>query len=128
MAQPENKESKVGREQQYVGHSNEEAHAANIDEHDTTVWAALKGYKWGVFWSLIVSMSVVMEGEFRRTEYCSRDGQKLNDRFSAGYDTILMGNFLGFPAFQQQFGDYHGEETGWQVPAAWRMCLFTSSG
>ena len=63
MAQQLDKETKAGGQQQYVEHSNEEAQAANIDEHDTSVRAALKGYKWGVFWSLIVSMSVIMEGE-----------------------------------------------------------------
>lgn len=31
-----------------------------------------------------------------------------------------MGNFLGFPAFQKQFGEDHGGDAGYQVAAAWR--------
>ncbi|KAK7974374.1 hypothetical protein PG989_016222 [Apiospora arundinis] len=81
-----------------VGKSHGDAQAGNIDEHNTSVREALLNHRWAVMWSLTVSMSVIMEG----------------------YDTILMGNFLGFPAFQKQFGEYHGGEAGYQVAAAWR--------
>jgi len=77
MDQPQNNETKVaGEHQQHVEHSDEDAHAANLDEHDTTVQAALRGYRWGVIWSLIVSMSVIMEGEFIVLKYYSRKNGK----------------------------------------------------
>lgn len=47
-----------------------DARAANEDEHNLTILQALKQYRWAVMWSLVVSMSIIMEG----------------------YDTNLIGN------------------------------------
>lgn len=47
-----------------------DARAANQDEHSLSIGDALKQYRWAVMWSLIVSMSIIMEG----------------------YDTNLIGN------------------------------------
>ncbi|KAK8004989.1 general substrate transporter [Apiospora arundinis] len=88
-----------------VGKAHGDAQAGNIDEHNTSVREALLNHRWAVMWSLTVSMSVIMEG----------------------YDTILMGNFLGFPAFQKQFGEYHDGEAGYQVAAAWQSALWGGS-
>lgn len=52
-----------------------EAQAANAHEHSLTVREALKAYPWAVFWSLVVSMSIIMEG----------------------YDTILIGVSCSVP-------------------------------
>ncbi|KAK8037367.1 hypothetical protein PG991_000713 [Apiospora marii] len=90
---------------EWVGKSHEDAQAGNIDEHATSVREALKNHRWAVLWSLTVSMSVIMEGMCLTRFVC--------------YDTILMGNFLGFPAFQKQFGENHGGDAGYQVAAAW---------
>lgn len=43
---------------------NEYAKEAAIIEHEQTVWEACKAYKKAIFWSLITSMCVVMEGWF----------------------------------------------------------------
>lgn len=40
----------------------DEAEAANIREHAMGVREALRAYPWAVFWSLVVSMSIIMEG------------------------------------------------------------------
>lgn len=44
-------------------------------EHKMTIRDALRDYPWALFWCLMVSMCVIMEG----------------------YDTILMGNFYAYP-------------------------------
>ncbi|PLB50651.1 putative transporter [Aspergillus steynii IBT 23096] len=77
----------------------DEAQAANINEHTMTVRQALRSYPWAVIWSLIISMSIIMEG----------------------YDTNLIGSFYGYPAFQKEFGIEHGD--GYQVPQAWQSAL-----
>jgi SP family general alpha glucoside:H+ symporter-like MFS transporter len=78
----------------------EEAQAANINEHTMTIRQALRSYPWALIWALIISMSIIMEG----------------------YDTILIGNFYGYPAFQKQFGQHYGGE-GYQVPQSWQSAL-----
>lgn len=50
-----------------------DAQLANLNEHSSTVRQALRAYPWAVVWTLLVLMSIIMEG----------------------YDTILIGNFLG---------------------------------
>lgn len=39
-----------------------DAHMANIEEHEQSLWQALRAYPGAVFWSLTVSMSIIMEG------------------------------------------------------------------
>jgi SP family general alpha glucoside:H+ symporter-like MFS transporter len=75
-------------------------------EHDLQPWEAIKAYPWAIFWSLMVSMCVVMEG----------------------YDTILIGNFYAFPAFQRKFGTYFVTIDGYQIPAAWQAALSNAAG
>ncbi|KAK8070578.1 general substrate transporter [Apiospora hydei] len=107
MADPKREGS--GHQAGWAERPHEEAQAGNIDEHATTVREALMNHRWAVMWSLTVSMSVIMEETTNGTATYP------------GYDTILMGNFLGFPAFQKQFGEDHGGEAGYQVTAAWHF-------
>ncbi|KAJ5808247.1 transporter [Penicillium riverlandense] len=81
-------------------HSVEDARVANENEHKMSVRQALLSYRWAVAWSLIISMSIIMEG----------------------YDTILIGNFYGYPEFRRQFGEYH-HGSGWQVAGKWQSAL-----
>jgi MFS transporter, SP family, general alpha glucoside:H+ symporter len=74
-------------------------------EHQLSAWEAIKTYPKAIFWSLMVSMWVVMEG----------------------YDTILNGNFYAFPAFQQKYGQYY-EGVGYQLSAPWQAGLGNASG
>lgn len=88
------------RKSEAWGHSIEDARLANEKEHEMTVRQALRSYPWAIMWSLIISMSIIMEG----------------------YDTILIGNFYGYPAFRKQFGEYR-PGTGWQVRGKWQSAL-----
>jgi hypothetical protein len=47
-----------------VHHQVGDAQLANINEHATTVRQALRAYPWAVFWTLVVLMSIIMEGEY----------------------------------------------------------------
>lgn len=83
--------------------NNEDARAANAREHDQTVTQALRHHWKAVMWSLIVSMSIIMEG----------------------YDTSLISNFFAFPAFKEQFGHRYGDDV--QVPGPWQSALGSGS-
>ncbi|AEO60528.1 sugar transporter-like protein [Thermothelomyces thermophilus ATCC 42464] len=66
---------------------------------------ALRENRKAVLWSVLISLSIIMEG----------------------YDTILMGNFFAYPEFAKKFGHYYGEEDGWQVSAPWQTGLNMAS-
>ncbi|KAI5925899.1 sugar transporter-like protein [Camillea tinctor] len=78
-----------------------EAKQATEDEHSQTLLQALKENRRAVFWSLLISMTIVMEG----------------------YDTILIGNFFAYPTFQKKYGDYYGPDIGYQVSGPWQTGL-----
>lgn len=78
-----------------------EAKQATDEEHSQTLWEALRANRKAVTWSVLISMSIIMEG----------------------YDTILMGNFFAYPTFQKKYGQYYGEKIGWQVSAPWHSGL-----
>ncbi|KAL6229535.1 hypothetical protein BDW75DRAFT_249581 [Aspergillus navahoensis] len=82
-----------------------EAKQAADEEHAQTLWRALKDNRKAVAWSVLISMSIIMEG----------------------YDTILMGNFFGYPTFQKKFGQDYGGDIGWQVSAPWQTGLSMAS-
>ena len=82
-----------------------EARQATADEHEQSLWQALRANRKAVLWSVLVSMSIIMEG----------------------YDTILMGNFFAYPRFREKYGEYTGEEHGWQVSAPWQTGLSMAS-
>ncbi|KAB5531403.1 maltose permease MAL31 [Coniochaeta sp. 2T2.1] len=75
-------------------------------EHSLSLWEAIKSCPMAIFWCLMVSMCVIMEG----------------------YDTILIGNFYAYPQFAAKYGqfvDIHGQH---QLSAAWQAGLGNSSG
>ena len=53
----------------------DEAKRASEAEHSATFWTTFKKHKKGVFWSCIISLTIVMEG----------------------YDVSLMYNFMAYP-------------------------------
>ncbi|ORY26981.1 alpha-glucoside:hydrogen symporter, partial [Naematelia encephala] len=76
-----------------------EAITAERAEHKLGVLAAMRVYKGAIFWSIVVSMCVVMEG----------------------YDQALVGNLVALPAFRLRYGK---EANGnYQVPASWQTAL-----
>lgn len=79
----------------------EDAKAANAHEHSLTVRQALKAYPWAVFWSLIVSMSIIMEG----------------------YDTILIGSLYAYPSYARRFGAQDAATGTYQIEAKWQSAM-----
>ncbi len=79
----------------------EDAQAANTHEHGLTVRSAAKAYPWAVAWSLIVSMSIVMEG----------------------YDTALIGSLYAYPSYARRFGELDASTGIYQIPARWQSAM-----
>ncbi|KAI1325758.1 putative MFS alpha-glucoside transporter [Xylariaceae sp. FL0255] len=83
-------------------------HARDADESDRslTIRQALRKYKKAVFWAMILSVSLIMEG----------------------YDLVMINSFFGQTQFQNSFGipnpDKPGEK---EITAAWQSGLSNSS-
>ena len=77
---------------------NEDARLATEAEHKLTIWQGIKTYRKAIFWSMLVSSSIIMEG----------------------YDTTLFGSFFGYPAFRKKYGEFHEGSTGYQLSAQWQ--------
>lgn len=75
-------------------------------EHQLGAMAAIKAYPMAIFWAVLVSMCVVMEG----------------------YDTILIGNFYSYPTFAKKYGSYYPDVGNYQLTAAWQAGLGNASG
>lgn len=80
----------------------DDAQAASAHEHSLTVRQALRAYPAAVFWSLCISMSIIMEG----------------------YDTILIGSLYAYPTYAKAFGKLHDRD--YQIEARWQSAM--SSG
>uniref|UniRef100_A0A060TAD9 ARAD1D18106p n=1 Tax=Blastobotrys adeninivorans TaxID=409370 RepID=A0A060TAD9_BLAAD len=74
---------------------------ANFLEHDLGFFQAVKKYPKAMLWSVIVSMTIVMEG----------------------YDTNLIGNFFAYPEFVKKYGSYYESIDGYQLSGAWQVGL-----
>ncbi|MCJ1316708.1 hypothetical protein MMC15_002029 [Xylographa vitiligo] len=74
-------------------------------EHHMPPWEAVKTYPMAIFWAVLVSMCVVMEG----------------------YDTILIGNFFAYPTFAQKYGTLV-PGSGYQLTAPWQAGVSDASG
>jgi SP family general alpha glucoside:H+ symporter-like MFS transporter len=82
----------------------EDARQASNAEHSATVLEALRENKKAVFWSMVISLSIIMEG----------------------YDTGLMPQFFGYPSFRKKYGQYH-EGSGYQISGPWQVGLVNGS-
>ncbi|KAK9452712.1 putative alpha-glucoside transport protein [Dipodascopsis uninucleata] len=82
----------------------EKAKAGQDSLQKLTIGETVKIYKKAIFWSLMVSMCVIMEG----------------------YDQILIGNFFAYPEFAKKFGNYY-PGIGYQLTAAWQSGLSNAS-
>jgi SP family general alpha glucoside:H+ symporter-like MFS transporter len=83
-----------------------EAQDATAQEHELGFFQALKLYPTGVFWSIVMSTAVVMEG----------------------YDTKLIGTLFAQPAFQKQFGaPVPHKVNSYQISAPWQTGLSNGS-
>ncbi|CAK7213756.1 hypothetical protein SBRCBS47491_001913 [Sporothrix bragantina] len=77
------------------------AHAAALVEPDLDVRTALRVYHKAVFWCLVTSACVIMEG----------------------YDMILIGNFFAFPPFAEKYGQFVDDAGQHQLSPAWMAAL-----
>jgi len=75
-----------------------DAKAATEKEHKMTLLQGIRLYPKAVFWSVVISSCIVMEG----------------------YDISLVGNLYGFPAFNRKYGEL-GSDGTYQIPA--RVCF-----
>ncbi|KAJ5801957.1 uncharacterized protein N7503_004407 [Penicillium pulvis] len=82
-----------------------EAKQASDEEHAQTLFQALRDNRKAVAWSMLISMSIIMEG----------------------YDTILMGNFYAYPTFTQKYGSWYAKGNEYQVSAPWQSGLSMAS-
>ncbi|GAB7359164.1 hypothetical protein MBLNU230_g5231t1 [Neophaeotheca triangularis] len=80
-----------------------DAQAANQAEHDMTLKQALSMYRSAVFWSLLVSFSIIMEG----------------------YDTNLISNLYAYPRYRETFGEQIDGE--WTLTGQWQTALGAGS-
>lgn len=78
-----------------------DAQASNTHEHSLGVRRALKSYPWAVVWSLVISMSIIMEG----------------------YDTILIGSLYAYPSYAERFGSIDSSTGKYQIPAKWQSAM-----
>ena len=74
-------------------------------EHQMPPWQAVKTYPMAIFWAVLVSMCVVMEG----------------------YDSNLIGNFFAYPTFAQKYGT-PVPGAGYQLTAPWQAGVSDASG
>ncbi|EOD47665.1 hypothetical protein VE02_06355 [Neofusicoccum parvum] len=77
------------------------AQEASAAEHSTTFLSALRTHRRAVFWSMLVSTSIIMEG----------------------YDIVLVGSLFAQPAFQRRYGAYYPALGQHQVSGAWQAGL-----
>lgn len=76
------------------------AKAATEKEHNMSLWQGLKLYPKAVFWSMLISTCIAMEG----------------------YDVCLLSNFYGFPQFNRKYGEQLPDGT-YQIPPHWQAGL-----
>lgn len=76
------------------------AKAASDKEHRMSLWQGIRLYPKAVFWSVLISTCIAMEG----------------------YDVCLVNNFYAFAPFNQKYGVQLADGT-YQVPAPWQAGL-----
>ncbi|QKX54108.1 uncharacterized protein TRUGW13939_01191 [Talaromyces rugulosus] len=76
------------------------AKSATDKEHKMTLLQGIRLYPKAVFWSMLISTCIVMEG----------------------YDICLVSNFFGFTPFNEKYGEQLADGT-YQVPARWQSGL-----
>lgn len=82
----------------------EVADQGTATEHELTYPQAVKIYRKAMFWSIFVSLSIIMRA----------------------YDIEITGNFFALPSFQTHFGkEVPGH--GYQIPASWQVAMSMGS-
>ncbi|KAK5113205.1 hypothetical protein LTR62_003541 [Meristemomyces frigidus] len=100
----DNVEKQTGSQHVETSNDFSETKAARIaaaEEHQTTLWQALKTNKKAAMWSILLSTTIVMEG----------------------YDVGLIYQFFGYPSFARTFGAYDLATKSYQVSGPWQAGL-----
>ena len=92
--------TKMAKNLDDFGDVNSKAYRGTQYEHNMTLWQAVRMYPKATAFSMIFSLSLIMEG----------------------YDTSLLGSFFGYPQFQQKFGD-RSADGSYQLSATWQSGL-----
>lgn len=80
----------------------QEAQDANQKEHELTVREAIMLYKSSIFWAMVMSATIIMEG----------------------YDNILMSSFFAYPTFKDRFGQpVKGDPNELELTGSWQVAL-----
>ncbi|OBT66777.1 hypothetical protein VE03_04006 [Pseudogymnoascus sp. 23342-1-I1] len=79
----------------------QDAKQATATEHNLSFWKAIVTYRKAVFWSVMVSTSIIMEG----------------------YDVALIGSFYAYPTFRKKYGADYGGTAGYQLSSTWQAGL-----
>ena len=82
-------------------HLVEEAKQATAHEHNMTIPEGLKNYRKSIFWSVMFSLTIIMDG----------------------YDTAFLGGLYAQPAFQKAFGKPYDGGSAYQITAGWQTLL-----
>jgi SP family general alpha glucoside:H+ symporter-like MFS transporter len=82
-----------------------ESRNATEREHGLSLMEGIRQYPKACFWSMVVSLVVIMDG----------------------YDTALIGTLFGFPAFRQRFGVENIATGTYQVTEKWQDALGLAS-
>ncbi|KAM0749421.1 general substrate transporter [Meredithblackwellia eburnea MCA 4105] len=79
----------------------DEAMAAENADGEETFWKAIKAHPSAVWWSMVVSMCIIMEA----------------------YDIALVSNVIAQEAFRKKYGIYVNDSAGYQIRPAWQSSL-----
>ena len=79
----------------------EDAKQAAREEHETTLWQALKSNREAAVWSAVISLTIIMEG----------------------YDIGLIYQFFAYPSFAETFGHWDEATQSYQVSGPWQAGL-----
>lgn len=78
-----------------------EAKIAADQEQSMTVLEAIRLYPKAIFWSVVFSSAIAMEG----------------------FDLVLISAFFAFPPFTERYGVPNKTGDGYQIPAPWQAAL-----
>lgn len=76
---------------------------ATQDEHDLPLKDSIYKYRKAIFWAMVMSMTIVMEG----------------------YDNILMSSFFAYPSFTKKYGVPDGDS--YQLTGNWQVGLLCAA-
>jgi SP family general alpha glucoside:H+ symporter-like MFS transporter len=77
------------------------AQLATDAEHSLTLRQAFKKYPAAIFWAVVMSFTIVMEG----------------------YDSSLINNFFAYPSFVRKYGTYYADLDAYEISGPWQTAM-----